>query len=68
MWGRNQIHTGNSLASTLVRNTVSSGIIQETNYFSLFVSYNFTSYKTCLKELHESKSDMPLFQWVFALK
>ena len=39
-----------------------------TNYFSLFVSYRFTSNKTQLKEFPESKSDMPLFLWVLALK
>ena len=30
-----------------------------TNYFSLFVSYRFTSNKTQLTEFPESKSDMP---------
>ena len=39
-----------------------------TNYFSLFVSYRFTSNKTQLTEFPESKSDMPLFLWVLALK
>ena len=39
-----------------------------TNYFSLFVSYRFTSKKTQLSEFPESKSDMPLFHWVLALK
>ena len=39
-----------------------------TNYFSLFVSYRFTSNKTQLTEFPESKSDMPLFLRVLALK
>ena len=39
-----------------------------TNYFSLFVSYRFMSNKTQLTEFPESKSDMPLFHWVLALK
>ena len=39
-----------------------------TNYFSLFVSYRFTSNKPQLTEFPESKSDMPLFLWVLALK
>ena len=39
-----------------------------TNYFSLFVSYTFKSNKTQLTEFPESKSDMPLFHWVLALK
>ena len=36
--------------------------------FSLFVSYRFTSNKTQLTEFPESKSDMPLFHLVLALK
>ena len=38
--------------------------------FSLLVSYRFTcmSNKTQLTEFPESKSDMPLFLWVLALK
>ena len=39
-----------------------------TNYFSFFVSYRFMSNKTQLTEFPESKSDMPLFLWVLALK
>ena len=33
-----------------------------------FVSYRFMSNKTQLTEFPESKSDMPLFLWVLALK
>ena len=39
-----------------------------TNYFSLFVSYRYSFNKTQLTEFPESKSDMPLFHWVLALK
>ena len=37
-----------------------------TNY-DYWCSYSFSSNKTGLNEFHESRSDMPLFQWVLAL-
>ena len=37
-------------------------------FFPLCFIYRFTSNKTQLTEFPESKSDMPLFRWVLALK
>ena len=37
-------------------------------FHSLIVSYRFTCNKTQLTEFPESKSDIPLFLWVLALK
>ena len=66
MWGRNQINIPELVRSTFVPGTVFE--VWGTNYFSLFVSYRFMSNKTQLTEFPESKSDIPLFLWVLAMK